>query len=136
MASWSGFWGDGVGSTDTYALQNGLNGRSAILHRIKTALNKAGSRRLKEEFDAALDAAVGAATARTFARIAGTADPGNPVVNGAVRTIDTVDAMASATITAAEEAVILAAAQYNPGHDLVSDSSGNGGGGKLLGVSY
>ena len=131
MPSWSGFWGDGVGSTDTYALQNGLNGRSALMHRVKTALNKAGSRRLKEFFEETFDAATGVAVARTFSRIASTASPGNPVVNGGVRTISTVDAMAGTTITAAEEAMLLTIARYNPGHDLVTDLSGNGGGGKL-----
>jgi len=103
------------------------------MHKTKIALNKAGLRRMKEMMDAAFAAAAGEATVRTFSRIANTTDPGNPVVNGGARTIDSVNAMSSATVTAAEVTMLLTIAQFNPGHDLVTDLSGNGGGGQLEG---
>ena len=132
MASWSGFYGDTANTTGSYALQND---RGSILHRIKVALNKGGARRYKEQFDAALDASTGEATVKTYSRVEATADTDSNAQGGA-RTIESVNAMDNATITAAEEAEILAAAQFNPGHNLpVEDSAGNGGGGALTGRS-
>ena len=132
MTSWSGFWGDSALTTGSYALQNGLNGRSAVARGIARILNKAGLRKMKEQFDAAILASIGEATVKTHSRVTGEADP-TSFTNGGAVSIESVNDMANATIVAAEEANLLTLAQFNPGHNLpIEDSSGNGGGGKQI----
>jgi len=131
MAMSSGFWETygGINAGATYAL---YFDRPAKIRRLGLILNSLAMIAFKERFDAAIDASTGEATVQTYSRVAHTPDPGNPAVHGGAVTIESVNVMDSATITAAEEAEILASAQLNTGHNLpVEDSSGNGGGGKL-----
>ena len=125
-------------------LYNGVHGENyALLHTKPTAQRKVGrlmKRRsmivTREVVDTvAAASSINGAAAVTFAQIDNTVDPGNSVVNGGARTINTVERIAAATtVTAAQETEVDAMVDFKTGPAITSypaDAGGNGGGGKL-----
>src|SRR5688572_10802017 len=84
MPAWSGFWGDGVGSSGGYSL---LVDKYPNRNRIKRLVNREGFRAYTELFDTLIGAAAGNTASATHKRIAHPTDSRDL---GGSRTIDTV----------------------------------------------
>ena len=109
----SQFWG-----TD-YAMSNGIN---PLRNRLRRVLRLNSSRELKEMLNAAIAASTGEATVSTHYQIESAT--GNDL--GGVRATESVNDMASATVTAAQNTSVLAETTYNPAPTYPGDASGNG----------
>jgi hypothetical protein len=131
MASYSGLW-DGV-YNEAYALQ--VN-RPAQVRAIGRVLKRRSSTRLREVIDTvAAGSSINGAAAVTRKQIAGTVDPGNPVVQGGSVTIETITQIAAAQTTSAGDASTVddEVAFLNKPSSYPADAAGNGGGGKSAG---
>lgn len=132
MTNFSGleFQIDGVG-TD-YAIQGS---QPTHRKRLSRMMKRQATRKISELLDTLIGAAAGSTASASVKQVDHDADPGNPVVNGGVRTINTVSLINRAT-TAADVADLKSfltiggsEAQRDPTYP--TDASGNGGGGKL-----
>jgi len=110
----SGFWGA------NYAFTSGV---SALRDKVKRTLRNETSRELQEVLNAAIAASTGEATIATHSEVESVAGGDNL---GGKRTIDTVNDMASATITAAQVTSVLTETTYDPAPTYPGDAAGNG----------
>lgn len=123
MASWSGFWGDGSGSTGAYSLyQNKMPRRNAM----RGVVNREGFRTFTALFNGLVGAASGSNVTATHTRISN--DTSSAAPNGGARTIDTITDInrntAAADVTALKEMTV--GVTRRPTYPR--DASGNGGG--------
>lgn len=132
MASYSGLW-NGVHS-ENYALQVG---RSPLDRKIGRVLKKRSNTRVREAIDTVqASQSINGAAAVTYPRVQGTADPGNPGVQGGAVTVETVTQIAAASSTTAADVTKvddIVAFENQPTYPV--DLGGNGGGGKLSHVT-
>lgn len=127
MPAWSGLY-NGVYDANYAPLVN----RAPHLKPVNKMLRKSrtGSRIAHALLNALIGAATGSNVTETMARIGSTASPGDPVVNGGARTIETRTLLnrntATADVTALKKIVNDTGKPTYP-----VDRSGNGGGGAL-----
>lgn len=131
MPSYSGLW-NGVHGED-YSM---LNNKPTAFKRVGRALKRRGMTVIREVIDTVTNgSSINGAAAVTYKRVESTVDPGNAVVNGGVRSIETVEKIAAAsTTTTAQVADVDSMVDFKSGPAINSyptDASGNGGGGKL-----
>ncbi len=128
MASYSGLW-NGVHGGD-YALQTA---RSPLNRALGRVLKRRSMIRLKEAIDrVAASSSINGAAAVNIFQIDSTATPGSAVVNGGVRTVNTVARIAASQSTTSADAANVdeVVAFENQPQTYPTDASGNGGGGR------
>ena len=121
--SWSGFWGDGAGSINSYSL---LVNKMPRRNSIRRVVNREGFRPLTALFNSLIGATSGSGTgAITRKRISA---PSNGADLGGARTVDTVSIInrntTSADVTKLKEMVYNVKTRPT---SYVRDLSGNGG---------
>ena len=132
MATWSGLWNREY--NENYSL---LVDRNPKRKSLTKAFRRKSMRVLSEQIKTLLDDSTPASTALVQrSRVAaGTPDPGNPVVNGGARTIEAQDlintAVTAAMVTDIQRLVQGGTELQTAPGTYATDSSGNGGGGKL-----
>lgn len=109
----SGFW------SDAYTFTKGI---SPLRDAFKRFARNETSKEVKEILNAAIAASTGEATVSTHKAIESAT--GNDL--GGKRTVETINDMASATITAAQNASVLEEVTYDPAPTYPGDASGNG----------
>lgn len=103
-----------------------------IERRIARIFRNEGAREVSEIMQTLNGAAVGQTAAASYSRVDHTVDPGNSVVNGGARTIESVTVINRVT-TAADQTRVNDILTENRAPDTYPvDLSGNGGGGKAV----
>ena len=130
MANWSGLWNgrydqnySGLGTNTSE-----LNGPQ--LQELARELRPRGMQKVRALITALLGVAPGGTATVSSKRIAGVADPTNPLTNGGRITPVTVTDMSRAT-TAGDVTTLNAAIATSRAPTYPVDRSGNGGGGKV-----
>ena len=128
MASYSGLW-NGVYGTP-YSIQ--VN-RASEIRQIGRVMKRRSTVRMRKVVDTVVaGSSINGGAATTYKRASSTVDPGNAIVNGGLRTIDTVTQIAASQLTLAADATKVDAMVLfrNKPASYPTDRSGNGGGGK------
>ena len=127
MAAWSGLF-NGVHATDYSLLVN----HAPHLKPVNKLFRKSryGSRGAAALLNALIGAAIGNNVAATLNRVAASADPGNPIVNGGAISIET-RTLLNRNTTADDVTMLKAIFADSSKPTYPIDKSGNGGGGQL-----